>query len=80
LFAALSVKTNGGGGASASGELMMLSATALMRRSWMGENPDYRRTSRRPGGTDIGRCGRTVQMTRPPESGLATATVPFSAC
>ena len=39
LFAALSVKTNGGGGASASGELMMLSATALMRRSWKARTP-----------------------------------------
>jgi hypothetical protein len=32
-LAALSVNTSGGGGASASGEVMMLSATALMRRS-----------------------------------------------
>src|SRR6187402_2519835 len=49
LLAALSVKTSGGGGASASGELTICSATALMQRSWQwrkGEKPDYRRTGR----------------------------------
>src|SRR6478735_2142788 len=47
LLAALSVKTSGGGGASASGELTICSATALMQRSWKrrkGGKPDYRRT------------------------------------